>query len=52
MYPSYFYDCIEKNKDLSLYTSKINQYEVFLNSIYYYISTKTKLPIIDWLIKK
>lgn len=52
LFPTYFYDCIENNENIGIYTARINQYERFLNEIYFYLSSKTLIPKIDWLIKK
>lgn len=51
LFPTYIYDCIENNTDTKKYISKINQYENLLNEIYYYISSRTYIPKIYWLIK-
>ncbi len=51
LFPTYFFDAIEKKDDISMYISKINQYERLLNKIYYILSSKIKLPKIEWLIK-
>ena len=52
LFPSYFFDCIEHNKKITIYSSKINQYELFLNKIYSYITKYIKIPSIEWLIKR
>lgn len=52
LFPTYFFDCIESDQNVKFYSSKINQYELLLNRMYYYLSTKGPVPKIDWLIKK
>ena len=52
LFPTYFYDCLENNENLSKYTSKINQFEDLLNEMFYYLKVKANIPKIDWLIKK
>lgn len=52
LFPTYFYDALEANEDLTVYISKIEQYEQLLNEIYYYLKMRTNIPKIDWLIKK
>lgn len=52
LFPTYFFDCLENNQDISIYSSKINQYEDLLNKLYSYFLVKTVLPKIEWLIKR
>lgn len=52
LFPTYFFDCIENNENIIFYTSKINQYEKFLNQMYYVLNKNRTIPKIDWLIKK
>ena len=52
LFPSYFFDCIENNDDIVIYSSKINQYERLLNLLYNLFKFKGNIPNIDWLIKK
>lgn len=52
LFPTYFFDCIEFNKDITKYTSKANQYEIILFNIYNSFRYKTNMPTIEWIIKK
>lgn len=52
LFPTYFFDCVENNNDIKIYSSKINLFEKLLKNIYEYISYKISMPVIDWLIKK
>ena len=52
LFPTYFFDCIEFNKNCYTIYSKINQYEKLLNEIYYIIRKRCDLPPVEWLIKK
>ena len=50
-FPTYFFDCLETNSNLNIYISRINQYEQFLNDMYFYLKERSYIPQIDWLIK-
>lgn len=52
LFPTYFFDCIENNNNIDIYISKINQYEKFLNHIYWVLNINRNIPKIDWIIKK
>ena len=52
LFPTYFFDCIENNNNIDIYISKINQYEKFLNQIYWVLNINRNIPKIDWIIKK
>lgn len=52
LFPTYFFDLLESNKKITIYSSKINQYELLLNKIYNYLNSYTKIPYIEWLIKR
>lgn len=52
LFPTYFFDCIENNEKIDVYVSKINQYEKFLNQMYWVLNINGNIPRIDWLIKK
>ena len=51
LFPTYFFDSLENNEDVKIYSSKINQYERLLNKIYYILNAKYRIPKIEWLIK-
>lgn len=51
LFPTYFFDCVETEQNIEFFSSKINQYELLLTQMYYYLSPKAPVPKIDWLIK-
>lgn len=52
LFPTYFYDCLERGCDYNKYLSKINQYELFLKDIYIVLNRNNNIPMIEWLQKK
>lgn len=52
LFPTYFFDCIENDENITMYTSKIIQYERLLNKMYFILNINKNIPRIDWLIKK
>lgn len=50
-FPSYYYDCIESSGEVSIYTSKIAQYEELLYKINLKLNQMYGVDIIDWLKK-
>lgn len=59
LFPSYYFDMyeeiiennLEENKILDI-INKVTEYELFLKEIYYYISSYSPLPAVNWIIKK
>ncbi|MBQ9318069.1 MAG: hypothetical protein IJR82_00350 [Bacilli bacterium] len=58
LYPSYYFDMYDniikgniEEKKLSIYTSKIDNYELFLSRLYMMIRKYFNIPSVDWLIK-
>lgn len=51
LFPTYFFDCIEKGGNISKIISKASLYESLLRRIYFMIKTRVDVPRIDWLIK-
>ncbi len=52
LFPTYYFDCLESDDQLSKYVSRINQYELFLRDIYLYLQVYAPIPKIDWILKK
>lgn len=52
LFPTYYYDCIESSMEMSVYTSKIGQYEVLLANINYKLYEMYGVEIIEWLKKR
>lgn len=58
IFPTYYFDCYQEivlgdkdEKEILKYTSKIEQYELFLKEIYFLLRQYYEIPEIDWLIK-
>ena len=52
LFPTYFFDCIEFNKNILLFSSKVNQYEKLLSDIIFELNKKVNIPFIEWITKK
>ena len=59
LFPSFYFDIydeitIDKTDELKLLniTQNLNEYEIFLNDIYNYLSKFYKIPSVDWLKKR
>ena len=52
LFPTYFFDCFELNKNLVSIYSKAVQYEKFLSKILISLKRNVDIPYIEWIIKK
>lgn len=59
LYPSFYFDTYEeiiinakKESDILNITNQINEYEIYLKNIFYYLKNFYNIPEIEWLTKK
>lgn len=59
LYPSFYFDMYDniilgnvKESEILNITNRINEYELYIKSVYYYLKKYYNIPIVEWLIKE